>query len=482
MKAPVKAASVANESLGAAASRTIDGYACATGDRVLLKTQSAGAENGIYTVNSDFSLTRAPDADTAADVEGAAVFVTHGSTNASKGFTCTTDVPITLGTTALTWTGFTAAPGDKVARLDQSNAWERHPQTFKDYLEEVGHHLIREKGDLAATHHSRSGPNNRIGTTPDDLDPNVDRAATDSGTVIGVVSFNPYATFTTAASGAQSMPFSGGQLNVTPLPSDFPASGEIIVGNGSGQFFKLAYTGKDTSGSPHKLTGVASGGTGTVPDGALVSYVDGGDWVNKPTALQARMVEAASLNGGVLKSGMQWEFVVTRMGGSTKYYGPIVRDDGSFEYTGRAFSVYLSAAQPISTGNEYRVNFDTSEYDDAGWFDLATNHRFKPQYVGLYQLGASLRFTSSLGSNHRVAVWVYKNGSVAKVLAANTDGSTDDLATWGGSVVLEANGTTDYFELFVRQDSGSTVSLSNDGRYTYFQGRYLGRRAAPQVT
>jgi hypothetical protein len=102
-KAPVKAASVANVALGAQGSRTLDGYAASSGDRVLLLVQTAGAENGIYTVGGDFALTRATDANSAAKLTGSAVRVEKGATHADKQFSLDTD-DITLGTTPLVWT------------------------------------------------------------------------------------------------------------------------------------------------------------------------------------------------------------------------------------------------------------------------------------------------------------------------------------------------------------------------------------------
>lgn len=88
----------------------IDGVTLATGDRILIKNQSAGAENGIYTVNASGTPTRATDADVDAEVTGGMfVFVEEGTTNADTGWVLTNDGAITLGTTALTFTQFTGA-------------------------------------------------------------------------------------------------------------------------------------------------------------------------------------------------------------------------------------------------------------------------------------------------------------------------------------------------------------------------------------
>jgi hypothetical protein len=90
---------------------TVDGVAVAVSDRLLIKDQVAGKDNGIYTVtatggaSAPFILTRATDADTDAEVTaGLATTIDEGTANADTGWLLTTNNPITLDTTALTFT------------------------------------------------------------------------------------------------------------------------------------------------------------------------------------------------------------------------------------------------------------------------------------------------------------------------------------------------------------------------------------------
>lgn len=110
-KNAVRVATTANGTLGTAYAngQTVDGVTLATGDRILIKDQSTGSENGIYTVNSSGAPTRASDADNAAELKQAAVFVQEGTANADSGWVCTVDGAITVGTTALTFVQFTNA-------------------------------------------------------------------------------------------------------------------------------------------------------------------------------------------------------------------------------------------------------------------------------------------------------------------------------------------------------------------------------------
>lgn len=99
MKAPVKAATTANITLSG--EQTIDGVSCVTDDRVLVKDQTTGAENGIYRVDTS-TWQRDYDWDGTFDIRrGTLVYVTQGTTN--QGFwAVTTADTITIGTTSVT--------------------------------------------------------------------------------------------------------------------------------------------------------------------------------------------------------------------------------------------------------------------------------------------------------------------------------------------------------------------------------------------
>ena len=109
-KASVKAATTANVTLASDLENgdTLDGVTLATGDRVLVKDQSTGSQNGIYVVKASGAPDRSTDADDGAEVTANfAVFVEQGTVNADSGFTLTNNGAVTIGTTALAFTQFT---------------------------------------------------------------------------------------------------------------------------------------------------------------------------------------------------------------------------------------------------------------------------------------------------------------------------------------------------------------------------------------
>ena len=110
VKDSVRVATTANITISTALNSgdSIDGVTLADGDRVLVKNQSTGSQNGFYVVGS--SPARSTDMDDDVEVTGGTfVFVEEGTANADNGYVISTDGTITVGSTAFTWTQFSGA-------------------------------------------------------------------------------------------------------------------------------------------------------------------------------------------------------------------------------------------------------------------------------------------------------------------------------------------------------------------------------------
>ena len=101
------------------AALTVDSVSVAVGQRILVKNQVAGLQNGVYDVTqtgsgaAPFILTRSTDYNTGGTAynqvnTGDYLFVQLGTTNANSSWVQTTLQPITIGTTALVFTQFSA--------------------------------------------------------------------------------------------------------------------------------------------------------------------------------------------------------------------------------------------------------------------------------------------------------------------------------------------------------------------------------------
>jgi hypothetical protein len=115
-KGSVKIATTGNVSLSGLS--TIDGIALTAGDRVLVKNQTDASENGIYIASSG-NWNRANDCNSNSKVNpGLFVIVEKGTTNSDTGWVLTSDGPIDLGVTSLSFTKFgTTLSGDVKTEL-----------------------------------------------------------------------------------------------------------------------------------------------------------------------------------------------------------------------------------------------------------------------------------------------------------------------------------------------------------------------------
>lgn len=111
-----------------AGAQTIDGVAVPVGSRVLVKDQAQGKDNGLYLTTAEI-WTRTADADVGSEVTpGLLVHVERGTANGDTLWHLTTDGPIILGTTALTfqWAGGQNAPtpavDDRSKRVSNTEA------------------------------------------------------------------------------------------------------------------------------------------------------------------------------------------------------------------------------------------------------------------------------------------------------------------------------------------------------------------------
>ncbi len=199
-----------------AAPNTLDGVTLAANDRILLKDQSTGAQNGIWVVTtlgtgSDGVWDRATDFDSDAEVTaGAAVFVTEGTANADTGWTLTTNDAIVIGGgsgTALTFAQFSGA-GQITAGAG---------------LTKTGNTI-----DVATASASRivvNADNIDLATTA------VSAASYGSATAVGTFTVDAYGRLTAASNTNIAIPINS--LTDVDTVTDTPNTGEVLSWNGT---------------------------------------------------------------------------------------------------------------------------------------------------------------------------------------------------------------------------------------------------------
>jgi len=141
---------------GSNAALSLDGVTVVAGNRVLVKDQSSGAENGIYVVttvgdgSTAWVLTRADDANASAEMTGGVfTFVEEGTVGADNGYVFTHNGAPTLGSTALTVSQFSGA-GQIVAGDALSKSGNTLNVNDDNITVEVNSDALRIKG-ISAT-------------------------------------------------------------------------------------------------------------------------------------------------------------------------------------------------------------------------------------------------------------------------------------------------------------------------------------------
>ena len=174
-------------------------------------------------------------------------------------------------------------------------------------------------------------------------------------------------------------------------------------------------------------------------------------------AVTTAKINDASVTGAKIASG-----VITQDKFSTNVAG-----------NGPAFSAYQSTLNAVALNVYTKLSFQTELFDTNNNFDSTTNYRFTPTVTGYYQFSGSVFM--STGSGTRVGLLIYKNG-VINCSSYGTGGSISGGSSQQITALLYANGTTDYFELYVLQDGIASVNTAASLNLTYFQG-FLARSA-----
>ena len=137
-----------------------------------------------------------------------------------------------------------------------------------------------------------------------------------------------------------------------------------------------------------------------------------------------------------------------------------------------AFSVMNNGtAQSVSNQTWTKVALNTKDFDTNSNFDATTNYRFQPTVAGYYQLSSFVSGPSNSTQNQITAI--YKNGSIYKYLGAVQNLNATAVVNDGvsGSMLISLNGSTDYVELWVYQQTGSTVNTAGSAYLTGFLAR-----------
>ena len=237
----------------------------------------------------------------------------------------------------------------------------------------------------------------------------------------------------------------------------------------------LSFTGAPPSGTNniYVVHQAKSVGTIDVPD----DIISGKTLVTADSSADHVLIEDAT-DGGLKKALYPSGFSVSSITGATALDAVpadtdefVLSDAGTLKRTdfknliqnGPFFSARQTSNQNIANTTLTKVEFSTEIADPSGTYDNSTNYRFTPGVVGKYLIGANVT-VKDVGDGKKIQIAIYENGSNmngSQAAFMNTNGVNENL-TVGGTWLLDVDSTSDYYEIYVYQNKGSTQELRGD--------------------
>jgi hypothetical protein len=131
---------------------------------------------------------------------------------------------------------------------------------------------------------------------------------------------------------------------------------------------------------------------------------------------------------------------------------------------------YFTASQTIATGTTTAVSWTAEDFDTDAFHSTSTNtSRFTIPSGKDGKYSMTVHVLLDAGSGNQFDVRLYKNGSLVEVWYETVGGAFSSSVTRVFSAVA-----TDYFEVHVQQNSGTSKTLEGGALYNSCTLTYLG--------
>lgn len=144
-----------------------------------------------------------------------------------------------------------------------------------------------------------------------------------------------------------------------------------------------------------------------------------------------------------------------------------VRDNTNFLYSPPMAVVQRSTNQVIATGTVTYISFNTEVKDTDGIWAIGVPTRIEPNTAGLYLIVASGFFASNATGVRDLTVRV---DGIADITGIRVKADTTGNAWVATSHVRAFNGTTNYIEMGVLQNSGGNLDFWQAQMSVHFIG------------
>jgi hypothetical protein len=166
------------------------------------------------------------------------------------------------------------------------------------------------------------------------------------------------------------------------------------------------------------------------------------------------------------------------VGGGVGVKGPIYAtgfyDQGQRPIgVGPTFSAISSSTQAIASGAFAKVNFNSVNWDTNSAAYSTTNMRWVPTVPGFYQITAGVRTPTTAAATGFSQIAIFKNGAVYRTGNTVPNSVTNPGETTVSAIIDILTAGTDFIEIYLYQNSGSSMTIPGGTTSTYFTGCYL---------
>ena len=165
-----------------------------------------------------------------------------------------------------------------------------------------------------------------------------------------------------------------------------------------------------------------------------------------------------------------WRVVILDTG-ATAYINPVIT-------TGPAFKAYKTAVMAVPHNTDTLVVPEAESFDTDSCFDLGGTSRFTPTKAGYYYFTAQsiINISSAAGVSFEFGAIIKKNGSTdLRNYGGNENNASGGYKYAHTSGLIYANGTTDFFEMYLYQFNTNTTTYNTSFLETsfYFEAHWV---------
>jgi len=142
-----------------------------------------------------------------------------------------------------------------------------------------------------------------------------------------------------------------------------------------------------------------------------------------------------------------------------------------------AFEAWRASSSTPGGNTLISVAMNAKSAQSSDWYNIATG-RYTPQAAGFYYLEIFLTAATNMSTGTvGWKVYLLKNGSIVRQLSETLQNAHPAFPRGGGSSIVYANGSTDYFEPGFLHNDFVARGVHGESPFGYLYTRFTGSRA-----